>query len=85
MRISIDGDDPAYTRDTAGYSIYFDGKLQKGVITADEAQGLMVKYEQNEAGDFIVKGNDLVIAKYLGDVVIVSRKERSRTDGLYAK
>lgn len=84
MRLSTDKMDQSYKRDTSWAKVYLDGKLQKDVITADEEQGFVLKYEQNEVGMYMIEGDDLVIVKYLGNVVIVGRPDK-RSDRLYAK
>jgi len=84
MRISCDKLDPSYKRDTTWVMVYLDGKLQSNVITADEEQGFITKYEQNELGEYLIEGDDLVLVKYLGNVVIRGTPGK-RADGLYAK
>lgn len=84
MRLSTDKKDPSYKRDTTWATVYLDGKKQEGVVTADEEQGYIIKWEQNEMGQYMIENEDLIQVKYLGNVVIVGRPG-TRTDKLYAK
>lgn len=84
MRISTDRMDQSYKRDLSWALVYLDGKLQKDVITADEEQGFILKYEQNDVGQYMIEGDDILIVKYLGNVVIRGTPGK-RADGLYAK
>lgn len=77
--------DKSYRRDLSWAKVYLDGILQSGVITADEEQGYVMRYEQNELGEYLIEGDDFIIEKYLGNVVITGKPGEWVKKGLYAK
>ncbi|MNV42787.1 hypothetical protein D3C71_1344740 [compost metagenome] len=56
MRLSIDKRDPGFSHRAVGLKarIYLDGVEQTHCVTADEEEGLIVRYRLNEAGKPIV-------------------------------
>lgn len=45
MRISMDPSDPGYNPDNRRWNVSFNGAETKGVITADDEAGLIIRYE----------------------------------------
>lgn len=66
MRISVDRDDPGYAEwESLGetrYSakVFLDGVEMRGVITADEEAGMVVRYRMKDNGLIVIENGDVV-------------------------
>lgn len=54
MRVSMDESDRGYTGRLPGVRVYLDGQEQRGVITADDEEGLVVRLQRNRLGHFVL-------------------------------
>lgn len=82
MRISIDASDRgsdlwSRVRD-AGCHIFLDGKELRDVITADEEDGYILKYKEDDVGNLVSVGNEWQVEELRGDVRIVVGSQLSR-------
>lgn len=82
MRVSVDPGDPGYVRDAAGgrYEVYLDSERITKAITADEEQGIVVRYvtDRNGFGVLDPVRNEALRETLTGRVVIVVSRGKSR-------
>lgn len=84
MRLSMDKTDRCFDPVRgANVDVYFNGKKIGNVVTADEEQGYIVKYAEDDNGCVKHHAGYLLTEKYLGDVRIIDRGPRR--DNLYRK
>ncbi|WP_424813564.1 hypothetical protein [Roseococcus sp. YIM B11640] len=75
MRVSIVEGDPGYMPPgaTIGFKILLDGEEQNACVTADEEQGLIVRYKRGEGGKLLAVAldGDLIREEVRGKVEII--------------
>ena len=75
MRLSIDRTDPGFrpavVRHEERYDVLLDGERIADVVTADEAEGLVLTYARDEEGGFRHRDGELVRVAHRGAVEIV--------------
>lgn len=74
MRVSTRKDDPGYRNLTGAFDVYLDGALQKGVLTADEEEGLVVCLVFDGEGRVQLDGWRAKTVERMGAVVVVRAK-----------
>lgn len=73
MRISVLDTDAGYIPidDTQLYEIFLNEVRQQGVLTADEDQGFVFRYQTDANGDLVVERNEALTETVTGNVRIV--------------
>jgi hypothetical protein len=72
MRISVKEGDPGYCAEAFKARVFFNDVEQKGTcITADEEQGLIVRFIKNEDGGLVVNNGEAMTETVTGKVRII--------------
>lgn len=76
MRVSIDKNDPGFTRyaelvsDGYGLLVLLDGVEIPGVVTADEERGEIIAQRYTAEGNVVAVGDSVVYDRHVGNVKI---------------
>ena len=75
MRVSLDLNDAGYTGPLPGVEITFNGEVQKSVITADDATGVLVRYRRDAAGQLSLdEQREIILTESLVGVVTITKR-----------
>lgn len=76
MRLSVDKTDRAYSTSRDGYRarVTLDGETQTGCITADEEEGMVVRFARDPDGKMVVVGGMAVTEIVFGHVTITIQR-----------
>jgi hypothetical protein len=72
MRISADENDPGYEAYAMNphVMVFLDGNPQRAVVTADEEQGVLIRYRLDDRGNLVVEGDRLALEVKTGHVEV---------------
>lgn len=81
MRVSVDHNDPGYRQDahSGNYECFLDGEKVDAVITADEEQGYILKYELDENKERVLKEDETTGQRYLATEELKGNVKIKRT------